>query len=82
MKMKYEVTIGAVDNANVEEIEDFMQQLLLDLYEQGQVESIKVIKNGYTKDDNDIEKVIDIIDDIETTDVSCAIELISEFDDG
>ena len=80
--LHYKLQLGVSDGADVEEIEEFMQQLLLDLYEQGQVESIRVTKNGHTvQDDEELEKVLDILDEMDSQNVKNAIDSVKKLED-
>jgi len=76
--------LGVSDSADVEEVEDFLQQVLLDLYEQGQVESIKVTKDASgtssIQEDDDFDKVLDVLDDLESEDIRRAIDSVRELE--
>lgn len=83
-RLQYMLELGVSDDADIEEIEDFLQQVLLDLYEQGQVEKIRVTKeNGDTSNitDDDVRKVIDIIDGVDSDAVRKAIDSVKELED-
>lgn len=81
-KLQYLLELGVSDSADIEDVEQFLEQILLDIYEQGQVESIKVTKEGSkTKErDEDVKKLTDVVNDIDSADIVKAIESIKELE--
>lgn len=81
-ELRYTLTLGVSNGADTEGIEDFLQQVLLDLYEQGQVESITVTKDGHTSSvgDEDIKEIVRLIDDVDSDAVRKAIESVRELE--
>lgn len=81
--LNYALQLGVQDNADVEDLEEFLQQVLLDLYEQGQVESIRVTKDGHTSEvkDDDVAKMIDVIDGVDSEALRKAIDSVYELED-
>lgn len=82
-ELKYMLKLSVSNGADVDEIEDFLQQVLMDLYEQGQVESIKLTKDGHTADG--IEEITDAIGGVDSEAVRKAIDSVRELeksDDG
>jgi hypothetical protein len=83
--LTYKLELGVSDSADVEDIEDFLQQILLDLYEQGQVEQIRVTKDGHTTDMEDVEEMVDMLDGVDSDAIRKAIDSVRELenmDDG
>ncbi len=76
----YKLELGVSDNADVEEIEEFMQQVLLDLYEQGQVESIRVTKDGHTSTMEDAEAMADALKEVDSDAIRKAIDSVKEME--
>lgn len=83
-RLQYMLELGVSDSADVEEVENFLQQVLLDLYEQGQVESIKVTKKSSgtasIEEDDDLDKVLDVLHDVESEDIRRAIDSVRELE--
>lgn len=81
-KLQYLLELGVSDSADIDDVEQFLEQILLDIYEQGEVESIKVTKEGSkTKErDEDVKKLIDVVNDIDSADIVKAIESIKELE--
>jgi hypothetical protein len=79
--LQYKLELGVSDSADVEDIEDFMQQILLDLYEQGQVEAIRVTKNGHTSDMEDVEAMADALEGVDSDAVRRAIDSVKSMED-
>jgi hypothetical protein len=84
--LQYKLEVGVSDSINVEDFEEFLQALLLDLYEQGDVESITVKKDGYVySKDDDIERLLETMDELDSEHIKAAIETVNELerdDDG
>lgn len=81
---QYLLDIGMEDSADVEEIEELLQDILTELYNQGEVESIRVTK-GSVPDTKDVNELVDIIEDVENRYIRQAIESVramEKFDDG
>lgn len=78
--LKYKLELGVSDGADVEDIEEFMQQILLDLYEQGQVESIRVTKDGHTPQMEDIEAIEDALDGVDSAAIRRSIDLVKSME--
>lgn len=79
-RLQYMLELGVSDGADVEGVEDFLQQILLDLYEQGQVESIRVTKNGHTTDMENVEEMVDVLDGVDSEAVRKAIDSVRELE--
>jgi len=79
-RLQYKLELGVSDGADVEDVEDFLQQVLLDLYEQGQVESIRVTKNGDTSEMEDVETMVDALDEVDSTAIRKAIDSVREME--
>lgn len=81
-ELSYKLKLVTGDDPNVQEIDDFLQNVLLDLYEQGQIEQIKVTKDGYTRssEDEDIREMIKIIDSVESSDLQAAIDMVNKME--
>jgi hypothetical protein len=81
--LRYKLELGVSDSVDVDDLEDFLQRLLLDLYEQGDVESITVTKDGYvsSSDDDDINALVGLLDDLESEHVKRAIDMVKEMED-
>lgn len=81
-KLQYLLELGVSDSADIDDVEQFLEQILLDIYEQGEVESIKVTKEGSkTKErDEDVKKLTDVVNDINSADIVKAIESIKELE--
>lgn len=77
---QYVLELGMSDKTDIEEIEETLQDLLLELYEQGQVESVHVTKAG-VPDTKDVNKLIEIIDTVETEHIRRAIDSVKELED-
>lgn len=82
-KLNYKLAIGVNDGANVEEIEELLQELLKELYEQGEIESIRVTKDGHVQDSetDDIPELIELIEDLNSSDIKRAIDSVKELED-
>jgi len=79
--LRYGLSLGVSDDANVEEIEELLQEILLDLYDQGDVESIRVTKDGYVEShDSDVGKVIEILDTLDPDNIRSAIDVVEELE--
>lgn len=79
--LQYKLELGVNDDADVEDIEEFMQQILLDLYEQGQVESIKVTKDGHTSQMEEVEAMVDALDGVDSATIRRAIDSVKSMED-
>jgi len=78
--LHYKLELGVSDGADVEDVEDFLQQVLLDLYEQGQVESIRVTKNGHTSSPSDVDTMVDALDEVDSDAIRKAIDSVKEME--
>jgi cob(I)alamin adenosyltransferase len=79
--IKYSVKLEVTEDANVEEIERCMEEVLIDLYDQGDVLSIGVTKDGYSSDDKDIEELLSLLDRFNSSDIRSAIDIVEKMDD-
>lgn len=80
--LRYKLELGVSENIDVEEFEEFMQALLLDLYEQGSVESITVTKDGYIQStDDDIDRMLDTLEGLDSDYIRGAIDIVKEMED-
>lgn len=84
-KLQYRLELGVSDSADVDDVEDFLQQVLLDMYEQGQVESIKVTKNGEKSEGVDepaasIPNIVNVVERVDSSDVKLAIDSVQELE--
>jgi uncharacterized protein YuzE len=81
--LQYMVKLSVEEGANVEQVEEFLQDVLLDIYEQGEVESVKVVKDGHTPDTNgkEIDEVLSALDGVDTESVKKAIDTIKELEE-
>lgn len=80
--IKYVLELGVSEDPNVEEIDEFLQEILLDLYDQEDVERVRVTREsrgGATSDEN-LEKMIDIINRIDSEDIRKAIDSVRELE--
>jgi len=80
-ELHYKLTLGVSESVNVEELEEFMQALFLDLYEQGSVESISVTKDGYVQSSDGIEELLSMLDEVESNHIRRAIESAEKMED-
>lgn len=79
-RLRYGVELGVTNGADVEEIENFLQQVLLDLYEQGEVEEIRVTKDGHTEGADDVYGLIDTLDSVDAEHIRRTIDSAHEFE--
>jgi hypothetical protein len=80
-KLQYNLTVGVSDGTDISELEEFIQTILLDLYENSGVESIKVTKDSYTEEVNeDIEGLLETVDSVNRGDIQNAIEFVRELE--
>jgi hypothetical protein len=80
-KLQYNLTVGVSDGTDISELEEFLQTILLDLYENSGVESIKVTKDSYTEEVNeDIEGLLETVDSVNRGDIQNAIEFVRELE--
>jgi len=79
-KLQYKLELGVNDDADVKDIEEFMQQILLDLYEQGEVESIRVTKDGHTSADADVEAMATALEEVDSDSIRKAIDSVKEME--
>lgn len=77
-ELQYKVKLSVIDTVDEEALEEFLQQLLIDLYEQGDVESITVTKDGYMKTDEDMQELLEIISDLKSSEIMKAIKMVEE----
>jgi signal transduction histidine kinase len=80
-KLTYNLTIGAEQNSDVEEIEEKLQSVLLDLYDQGEVESIRVTKDGYAEQEISVDGFMDLVEDVTSEDIRRSIDLVRKLED-
>lgn len=79
--LSYNLTIGVEDDADVEEIEEQLQRILLELYDQGDVESIRVTRDDYTEQEVSADGLIDLVEDITSEDIRRSIDLVRKLED-
>jgi len=83
--LRYKLELEVNEDTDVEDLEEFMQALLLDLYEQGSVQSITVTKDGYIQStDDDIDRLLDTLEGLDSEHIKGAIDIVKEMeeDDG
>lgn len=79
--LRYKLELGVSDNIDVDDFEEFMQALLLDLYEQGGVESITVTKDGYIQTgDDDLDRLLNTIESLDSEHIKGAIDTVKELE--
>lgn len=81
--LRYKLELGVSEDIDVDDFEEFMQALLLDLYEQGSVESITVTKDGYiqTSDEDDIDRLLNTIENLDSEHIKGAIDTVKELEE-
>jgi len=79
--LSYNLTIGVEDDADVEEIEEQLQRILLELYDQGDVESIRVTRDDYTEQEVSADGLIDLVEDVTSEDIRRSIDLVRKLED-
>lgn len=80
-RLKYMLELGVTNNADVDEIEELLQQLLLDLYEQGEVESIRVTKDDHSASDEEVKRLVQILNELDSNSVRRAIDSVKELEE-
>lgn len=76
----YKVRISVEDGADISEIEDSLQNLLMDLYNNDNIEEI-MVRDKTPPIDEDVDEMIDVIDRLESSDVQKAMELVTKLSD-
>jgi hypothetical protein len=79
-ELRYSLKVGVGDEADVDEVEELLKALLLDLYEQGDVVSMKVTKHGKANEDEDVESLVSLSEGVDSSDIMKAIDLIRELE--
>lgn len=81
-ELQYKLTIGVSDGTDVEELEEFLQTILLDLYENGGVEAIKVTKDGYSENvTEDIDGLLNSIENVSAEEIRRAADSVKRLED-
>lgn len=81
VKQKYILTVGVENTDDIDPMEELLQEILLDLYDAGGVESIRVTNQDSSIVDEDVKELIDILDTLESRDVMRSIEVAREMED-
>lgn len=85
--ISYKVEVGVDETVDQDELDNLLQDILLDLYDDGSVQSIHVTKDGYTVTNDDVEELISVMDAVQSRDIKNAIDMVKrlesmEGDDG
>lgn len=78
--ISYKIEIGVDDTVDHTDLDDRLQDILLDLYDDGSVQSIHVTKDGYTIDDEDVSELTAVIDGVRSRDIRDAIDIVKELE--
>jgi hypothetical protein len=77
----YKIDVTYDDAANVEACEEYLRDLLQELYNDGEIDNIAVTKDGYaTGQDGDIEELVDVLDRLTSDGVQIAIDSVAELE--
>lgn len=79
--LTYNLTIGVDEDADVEEIEEQLQRILLELYDQGDVKSIRVTKDGYAGQEVSADGFFDLVEGVTSENVRRSIDLVKKLED-
>lgn len=80
-ELVYTLELGVENRADIDEIEELLQEILLDLYDQGEVESIRVIKDSYSHQDDSVAELLDLIGEVDSEEIRSAIDLVREMEE-
>jgi len=75
-QLQYSLQVGVESGADVDSVEKLLQEVLLGLYDEEDVESIKVTKDGHTKDNVNMERLMHILDSMDSDEVKRAIDSV------
>lgn len=79
--LRYKLEVEVSENIDVEEFEEFLQALLLDLYEQGSVESITVTKDGYIDSKGgDVDRLLNTLEGLDSEYIKRAIDVVKKME--
>lgn len=79
-ELLYKLRVSVEDGSSIPEIEDKLKDLLMDLYDVDTVEGI-LVKDRTPPIDEDIDKMLDVIDDLDTEEIKSAIMFVEELED-
>lgn len=79
-QLRYSLQVGVEDSADVDAVEELLQEVLLGLYDEGDVESIRVTKDGHTGNNADVERLMNNLDRMGSDEVKRAIDLVKELE--
>lgn len=79
-ELLYKLRVSVEDGSSIPDIEDTLKDLLMDLYDIDTVEGI-LVKDRTPPIDEDVDKMIDVIDDLDTEEIKSAILFVEELED-
>ncbi len=79
-ELLYKLRVSVEDGSSIPDIEDALKDLLMDLYDIDTVEGI-LVKDRTPPIDEDVDKMIDVIDDLDTEEIKSAILFVEELED-
>lgn len=79
-KLHYKLTISVEEDADVEGLQEELQDVLGELYDGFGVSSIKLVKDGYTEQLSNLESVFDNLDNVETERLMLALEMLERLE--
>lgn len=79
-KLHYNMTVEIERGSDIEQIEEKLELVLEDLYDVDTVEAIRV-RDKTPPMDEDIEKLLDVFNNLESEDIRCAIETVKRLED-
>lgn len=77
-KITYTVTITAEEEPDIDEIDRQVQESLLDVYDQGEIENIRVSRERRVSKSDDIQRLLDVIESIRSKDIRKSIDLVAK----
>lgn len=79
-KLQYKMTVEIERGSDIEQIEEKLESVLEDLYDVDTVEAIRV-RDKTPPMDEDVEQLLDVINNVTSEDIRCAIESVKKLED-